>query len=322
MIPIFTHREFPPRQQFLAAAIVVVLVASGCSQVQSPNAATRPQSTTTLSPTTTAAETTGADESPTTTAADNTDQQTTSSQNAGSDPTVPDTGELLGELEFSVVGRFPHDPAAFTQGLAFDQGDLVESVGLYGESGVRRYTPGSPPSAVEALDDEFFGAGIAIVGDQALQLTWQEGRAISRQVDNLVPLESIGYSGEGWGLCFDGERLIMSNGSTNLTFRDPSSFEVLGTVEVTRNGQVVPRLNELECVEGFVWANVWLSNEILRIDPNSGEVVAWLDASSLEPSGLSQDDVLNGIAYSPQTNTYFLTGKRWPQLFEVSIGAP
>ncbi len=311
------------------AALSVILLTSGCSRLE-PSAAgsaavqittsTIPadavdvsDTPTTDSSTTDSASETSA-ESTTTSVAD----ETTSTTADEATTTAPAPPDLVGELQLEVLNRFPHDTSAFTQGLAIVDGDLIESVGLYGSSGARRYVAGTPdPLASAELGDELFGGGITSVGDTIVQLTWREGKAIVRSGKTLDEVNTFDYSGEGWGICDDGDRLIMSDGSATLTFRDRTTFDPIGTVDVTRDGQPVANLNELECVNGFVWANVWLSDEILRIDPASGDVVAWVDASSLVPSGLASDDVLNGIAYSADSDTYFLTGKRWPELFEV-----
>ncbi len=314
-----------------AIALSAVLVASGCSRLE-PSAvgSAAVQITTSTIPADT--DSVGGSDTPTTDASvtdsvseSGADSTTTSfadepnSTTAGeTTTTAPAPSDLIGELQLDVLNRFAHDTSAFTQGLAIVDGDLIESVGLYGSSGARRYVAGTPePLASTDLGDEFFGGGITPVGDTIVQLTWREGKAIIRSGKTLDEVNTFDYSGEGWGICDDGNQLIMSDGTATLTFRDRTTFEPVGTVDVTRDDQPVVNLNELECVNGFVWSNVWLSDEILRIDPTNGEVVAWVDASSLVPAGVASDDVLNGIAYSAESDSYFLTGKRWPELFEV-----
>jgi glutamine cyclotransferase len=230
-------------------------------------------------------------------------------------------------LSWSVVDRYPHDRSAFTQGLLVHGGDLYESTGLRGRSSVRvvDIKRGTIRKRVD-LPRELFGEGLALVGDRLVQLTWTSGTA---RVYSLPGLELVGehrYSGEGWGLCYDGRHLVMSDGSQRLTVRDPESFEVLRTVEVTENGRPATHLNELECVGGKVYANVWRTWKIVRIDPASGRVDAWLDASNLlsvmEKQALPAEAVLNGIAYDESTDTFLLTGKLWPRIHRIRLTAP
>jgi glutaminyl-peptide cyclotransferase len=168
------------------------------------------------------------------------------------------------------------------------------------------------------LAPELFAEGLAIVGDRVFQLTWREGIALMHAAGDLSPLGAVSYEGEGWGLCYDGARLVMSDGSDRLTFRDPVTFDVVGGVDVTAAGQPVERLNELECAESLVYANVWQTDRIVAIDPETGAVTAIIDASGLlSPEERAGADVLNGIAWRPETGTFLVTGKLWPKLFEV-----
>jgi glutamine cyclotransferase len=224
-------------------------------------------------------------------------------------------------LGLTVVGRYPHDPAAFTQGLLISDGRLFESTGLNGASSVREVDVATGHVLRRAdLGDEYFGEGLAAVGDRLVQLTWRSGLAFVFDRDSFAPVGQFRYDGEGWGLCDDGSRLVMSDGTPRLTFRDRTTFAALGQVEVTDGGAPVDELNELECVGGKVLANVWHSDRIARIDPATGRVDGWLDAASLRPAGAGAEDVLNGIAYDPASDTYLLTGKRWPSLYRVRIG--
>lgn len=232
-----------------------------------------------------------------------------------------ETPELTGDLTVEVVETYPHDPAAFTQGLELHDGVLYEGTGRYGESQMRivELETGSVISQV-SLAETVFGEGITIVEDQIWQLTWKEGFAIRRERDTLNELEHVPYEGEGWGLCYDqdADRLVMSDGSAKLTFRDPETFDPTGTVEVTRDGAPLLQINELECVAGQVWANVWQTDQIVRIDPATGEVGAVVDASGLlTEAEAAAADVLNGIAAVPDGDTFLVTGKLWPHLFEV-----
>ena len=225
-------------------------------------------------------------------------------------------------VEPAFVRALPHDPRAFTQGLVLRDGVFYESTGLYGESTVRIVDPGTGRVIrSRSLGEEFFGEGLELVGDRLIQLTWKEGTAFIWDAETLAPLGAFSYEGEGWGLCAQEDRLVMSDGSSRLTFRDRTTFEPLGGVEVRRAGEPVERINELECVEDLVYANVWQTEEIVIIDPGTGRVVGQVDASSLLDRLGSTDgiDVLNGIAYDPEDQSFYLTGKLWPEIFQVRL---
>jgi glutaminyl-peptide cyclotransferase len=225
------------------------------------------------------------------------------------------------ELRVRVLRTYPHDRGAYTQGLLMFEGKLYESTGLLKESTLRRVDPSS--GTVEAkvdLDPELFGEGLARVGGRLIQLTWMNGRALYWNLSSFKKEREIAYEGEGWGLCFDGRRLIMTDGSDQLFFRDPESFAKQGQITVKRAGAPVRSLNELECMDGVVYANIWQDTHIARIDPASGDVTGWIDAGNL----LSGEDrigaeVLNGIAAIPGTRNFLITGKRWPRAFEVEF---
>ena len=229
-------------------------------------------------------------------------------------------------LEWEVVARRPHDSAAFTQGLVLDGEQLYESTGLRGRSSLREVDPRSGRVLrIEALPDRLFGEGLALVGDELVQLTWQAGLARRYDVETFELLGTHAYEGEGWGLCYDGERLVMSDGSDRLSFRDPHDLRLQGTVAVTLDGSPLDQLNELECVDGEVWANVWFSDSIVRIDPDDGRVSAVVDLAGLiepHPSEASAGAVLNGIAYDAVSDTFLVTGKRWPELIEIRLHEP
>jgi glutamine cyclotransferase len=224
-------------------------------------------------------------------------------------------------LRFKVVRTYPHDPKAFTQGLLFYEGKFYESTGLYRRSSLRRVDPES--GVVESRTDlpaDLFGEGLARVGGRLFQLTWQNGLAVVWNLATLRKEREISYQGEGWGLCFDGHHLIMSDGSDVLVLRDPESFAQVGAIAVRRDGRPVRNLNELEWVDGVVYANIWQDNHIARIDPRTGQVTGWIDASGLlarEEAGVA--DVLNGIAFLPATGHLIVTGKLWPRIFEVEM---
>jgi glutaminyl-peptide cyclotransferase len=170
------------------------------------------------------------------------------------------------------------------------------------------------------LDPALFGEGLARVGGHLVQITWKNGRALYWNLASLTKEREITYGGEGWGLCFDGKRLVMSDGSDRLTFRDPETFASQGTLAVRRAGAPVTALNELECDADVIYANIWQDNHIARIDPRTGEVTGWIDASGLlAPDESAGADVLNGIAFVPGTRHLLLTGKLWPRVFEVEL---
>ncbi|HSS77459.1 MAG TPA: glutaminyl-peptide cyclotransferase [Thermoanaerobaculia bacterium] len=240
---------------------------------------------------------------------------------SAAEATVPHAPE---RLKVKILATRHHDPAAFTQGLLVYKGSLYESTGLYGSSSLREVDPVS--GAVKRKIDvpsEFFAEGLALVDDRLIQLTWKEQKALVHTLAGFSPAGEMRYEGEGWGLCWDGKRLVMTDGSDKLTFRDPKTLAFLGEVTVTRAdrmGEQVLNLNELECVDGVVYANVWQTDDILRIDPKDGRVTAVIDASGLlTPEERQKTDVLNGIAWDPQRKIFLITGKLWPKLFEVTF---
>ena len=225
------------------------------------------------------------------------------------------------QLRPEVLAEYPHDDDAFTQGLVYaGGGELFESTGLRGRSTVRRVDLATGRvTQSESIDAAYFGEGLERVGDRLIQLTWQANLALVYDADTFEQVGTFSYDTEGWGLCLDNQnRLVMSDGTSTLYFRDPSTFAELSTVEVTQDGEPLARLNELECVNGRVYANVWLTDTSVEIDPATGEVVAAIDASGLLSADEAQSaDVLNGIAYRSDTDTFLVTGKLWPTIFEV-----
>jgi glutaminyl-peptide cyclotransferase len=218
----------------------------------------------------------------------------------------------------TVIAETWHDPAAFTEGLEFDGPALYESTGLVGQSQLRELDPASGAVLRAApLPPDFFGEGIAVVGDRIWQLTWKNGVAIEWDKARFTPLRQVPMSGEGWGLCYDGNRLVRSDGTDRLRFHDPTSFAEIGSVAVTYQGKPFTRLNELECVDGQVWANKFPTDRIARIDPATGKVTAVVDAARLlDNARRAHTDVLNGIAYAG-AGEFLLTGKYWPAMFRV-----
>jgi glutaminyl-peptide cyclotransferase len=200
-------------------------------------------------------------------------------------------------------------------------GKLYESTGLQGRSSVRRVDLASGVvEAQTALPAELFGEGLARVGQRLIQLTWKNHKALVWDLGTLSKVAEFSYEGEGWGLCFDGRRLVMSDGSDRLTFRNPTTFEPEGELRVRRDGRPVRNLNELECVGGLVYANVWQDNHIARIEAATGVVTGWIDATGLLDRDLAASaDVLNGIAAMDGKGTLLVTGKLWPNLYEAEV---
>lgn len=219
-----------------------------------------------------------------------------------------------------VVDAYPHDKAASTQGLLYADGVLYESIGGYGESGLRRVALDSGRLlASRPLDDRYFGEGLALVGDRLIQLTWKAGVGFVYDRDTLEPIGRFSYKGEGWGLTYDGRHLIMSDGSATLRFLDPDGFQVVRRLDVTLAGEPLAQLNELEFVNGQIWANVWHSDNMVRIDPRSGRVIGIVAAAHLRAKlpATASAGVLNGIAWDASGQRILVTGKNWPRLFEI-----
>jgi glutamine cyclotransferase len=223
----------------------------------------------------------------------------------------------------TVVRSYPHDPSAFTEGLFLQDGRLFESTGLNGKSDVREVD--LPTGAVKhrtPLDSAYFGEGIAAHGGTLYQLTWKDGRAFTYDLATLARRPATrSYTGEGWGMTTDGESLVMSDGTARLRFLDPQTFAVRRTVDVRDGASPVSQLNELEWVKGRILANVWQSNQLVEIDPQSGAVTGWIDASAVPAPAdkTGREDVLNGIAYDAAADKLYLTGKYFTRLYEVRL---
>lgn len=229
-----------------------------------------------------------------------------------------DSEAVVEHLVPEIISTHSFDSTSFTQGLELDGDELIVGTGQYGGSRIYRSSVDGQESVSQSLDPEFFGEGITKSGDAIWQLTWNEGVAFKRDADTLEELDRVSYNGQGWGICSTDDALITSDGSSTLTFRDPETFAENSTVDVTLDGSPVGNLNELECVDGEVYANIFLDTDIMRIDPNSGEVTAVIDASNI-PNNATPDtnNVLNGIAHIPDSDRFYITGKRWPDLYEV-----
>jgi glutamine cyclotransferase len=220
----------------------------------------------------------------------------------------------------------PHDPSAFTQGLLIHDGFFYESTGLYGQSTLRKVDMQTGEVLQQlSLPAEFFAEGLALVGERLIQLTWREQVAFVYDLETFEQRETFTYIGEGWGLCYDQEtdELYMSNGSHVLYVRDPETFSAVRQLEIVLDDVPIRNLNELECVGDSIYANIWFSDQILRIDKQTGRITAIIDASNLltpeEREAIGRAGTLNGIAYDAETERFFLTGKLWQWIFEVDF---
>lgn len=224
--------------------------------------------------------------------------------------------------DFEVVRRYPHDADAFTQGLEFRNGELLESTGRSPSTVRRVRLEDGAVIQKRDLHPSFFGEGLTTFGDRVLTLTWKGGEGFIWDPVTLEPEGEFTYAGEGWGLTHDATRLILSDGTAALRFFDPQTLTETGRVPVTLGGRPLRQLNELEWIEGEVFANVWQTDRIARIDPATGKVTGWIDlAGLLEPQARRQTDVLNGIAYDAAGDRLFVTGKLWPALYEIRLKA-
>ena len=246
---------------------------------------------------------------------------TTGYPSAQADPDAVDGGAAVPVLRPTVLAEIPHDAAAYTEGFEVAGAALYEGTGLPGQSQLRELDPatGAVRRAVP-LPGGYFGEGITVVNDRIWQLTYRDGVAIEWDKATMTPLREIPVDAEGWGLCRDADRLVRSDGTERLHFHDMTEFAETGTVVVTRDGAPVTGLNELECVDGQVWANVWPTDEIVRIDPATGTVTAAVDAAQLFGGQRVRAQVLNGIAYAG-AGEFLLTGKYWPSTFRVRFDA-
>jgi glutamine cyclotransferase len=226
------------------------------------------------------------------------------------------------QVSYEVVSSYPHDPTSFTQGLLWHDGSLYEGTGLESQSKLRRLEFPSGKVLKEInLSSEYFGEGLALVNNRLIQLTWKSHRGFVYDLDSFKQLQEFAYDTEGWGLTYDGGNLILSDGSSNLFYLDPQTFKPIRKLAVTMNGQPLTEINELEFIEGEIWANVWQTDMIVRIDPSTGRVTSFMNLKAiLAPSDRTgREDVLNGIAYDAEKKRIFITGKLWPRIFEIRI---
>jgi glutamine cyclotransferase len=226
---------------------------------------------------------------------------------------------------FGVVKRYPHDPNAFTQGLVFADGFLFEGTGLRGRSGLRKVDLATGTILQDrSLPARLFGEGVTVYQNRVIQLTWRAKVGFVYDKDTFQLIETFRYPTEGWGITHDGEYLIMSDGTSTLHFLHPKSYKQMGSIEVHDRNGPVSNLNELEYVQGLIFANVWQTDKIAQISPSTGEVVGWIDLRGLlrPEDRMQRVDVLNGIAYDQANDRLFVTGKLWPRLFEIRLIPP
>jgi len=237
----------------------------------------------------------------------------------------PGNSDGIPVYTYNITSIYPHDRDAFTQGLVFEGGFLYEGTGLLGQSTLRRveFETGEILQ-VHELPVQFFGEGITIYGDKIIQLTWRSNIGFVYDKNSFELLQEFNYSTEGWGITHDGTRLIMSDGTSTLHFLDPQTLEEIGQLEVFDNRGPVTRLNELEYIQGEIYANVWQTDRIAIIAPETGRVVGWVDLRGLLTAEDRSEpvDVLNGIAYDAESDRLFVTGKLWPKLFEIVLISP
>jgi glutamine cyclotransferase len=223
-----------------------------------------------------------------------------------------------------IVASHPHDATAFTQGLFIHDGALFESTGQIGDSSLRRVDLESGNVLQQVnINPPIFGEGSTRIGDKIYMLSWVSGAGMVFDAASFELVDQFSYPGEGWGLTTDGRRLILSDGSPQLRFLDPETMEMTGTLDVTLNGRPVRRINELEWIDDEIWANIWQTNSIVRIDPQTGMVTGLVDLTALIPAALTdpRDAVANGIAVNHATGQIYITGKLWPVLYEIRLPA-
>jgi glutamine cyclotransferase len=237
--------------------------------------------------------------------------------------TSPPPGETSApSFGFEVIKVYPHDTESYTEGLAFQGGMLYESSGRYGLSDLREVALETGRVVkLHKLPDVYFGEGLTVYNNTLFQLTWESRVGFIYDINSFALDEVFSYQGEGWGLTTDGQRLIVSDGTANLQFWDPKTLEPIGSVQVNDHGKPIDNLNELEYIQGQVYANVWQTDKVAIINPQDGQVSAWLDLSGLLQltDFQGEADVLNGIAYDEQNDRLFVTGKLWPYLFQIKM---
>ncbi|MGB7293678.1 MAG: glutaminyl-peptide cyclotransferase [Thermodesulfobacteriota bacterium] len=223
---------------------------------------------------------------------------------------------------YKIVNSYPHDPEAFTQGLVYEHGFMYEGTGLHGRSSLRKVELETGRILQNHnLPNQYFGEGLTIHGDKITQLTWRSNVGFVYDKEKFSLVKKFNYATEGWGITYDGKNLVMSDGSNTLYFLDPITHREINRIKVTYDGRPVARLNELEYVNGEIFANVWLTDIIARISPERGKVIGWIDLRGLSDNfgARRRDQVLNGIAYDHKGDRLFVTGKLWPKIYEIKL---
>ena len=220
---------------------------------------------------------------------------------------------------YTIIKTFSHDKSAFTEGLMFSNGSLYESTGRLGDSSVRRVDLESGKVLQEyLLPGQDFGEGLSVVNDSLVQLTWLSKVGFVYDKDTLGLLGNFSYSTEGWGLTYNGNELVMSDGTSKLTFLDPNTFQKVDEVSVHDGNRSISNINELEYIKGDIYANIWMTQKIAIINPQTGAVKGWINLTGIYQTNVT-DDVLNGIAYDSDNGRLFVTGKDWPNLYQIQI---
>lgn len=235
---------------------------------------------------------------------------------------ISGTAHTFAAESYRIVHTYPHDPHAFTQGLVFVDGHLYESTGINGQSSLRMVDLASGRVLQEQpVDSKYFAEGLTDWGSTLVQLTWETHVGLIYDRFSFRPVRTFSYRGEGWGLTHDAKSLILSDGTPTLRFLNPASFKVTRRLTVTDGGKPVSDLNELEYIDGQVYANIWHSDRIAKISPRTGKVLGWIDLTGLLPANerSSPEAVLNGIAWDAENRRLFVTGKLWPKLFEIEV---
>lgn len=246
--------------------------------------------------------------------------ETKSNEVRNTAPSTP-AAEVIPNYTYTIVKTIPHDTQAFTQGLAFYNGELFESTGQYGSSSLRKLDRSTGKVLQRLnLDAAYFAEGMVAVNGKIYQLTWQSGTGFIYDAKTFRQLRTFSYFGEGWGITYDGEQMIMSDGTSNLRFLDADSLLIRKMLPVTSNGTPLKNLNELEYVNGEIWANVWQTDSIARIHPQTGKVTGWIDLAGLQtPAERANADVLNGIAFDKERDVLLVTGKNWAKMYELRV---
>ena len=248
---------------------------------------------------------------------------TACSNNNSSDDNTAQPVPVTPAISYNIIRTLPHDTSYFTQGLEFYKGTLLEGTGMKGKSKlIQKEFPGGKVLKELAIDPQYFGEGITVLRDTLYQLTWQEHKVLVYTAKDFKKVKELSLNTEGWGITNNGKELIVSDGSNNLYFYEPSNLKLLRTQGITENGEPAVNLNELEFIDGFVYANQWQYSYIIKIDTNSGQVVGKMDFSAIIKQVNAKypyAEYFNGIAYNPETKKMYVTGKNWPEIFEIQM---